>query len=585
MIKISRPTTPKISSTLSPATEQGRGQEEVLQSARLPQGTTAQYPTEYDGVAYAPIIQAWLQKKGIFGDVAEGARNNMFYQLAIELRYICNFNRDWLLQVMPTWGLPEAERKSVIDHAVNRPQGRNMPPTLLEAIEQVKQIGGANDFDGQGISNELRNPLPTRLPYVFDLIKKRFPYNPHALIQAALPPLGALCSGIHSDYIDGEEESPIFYCILTGPQASGKRVARKLDTLLTRPITLSDEAQREELREFKKKQRKAKNEKASKQPEEPEVHIRRVPLNVSKRVFLERCFYAEGRSLYSFGEEIDTLSKGMKGGAWADLTDILRLSFDGGEFGQDYAAETSFNAVVQARWNILMCGTWGAVERFFPNVEDGTMTRFMFAQIEDNVGKPLLPRAKGKQDSIEQDILTEAQRLYDMGSTGPIQHIDLRTYTQKALLRWQDVQLQIFKMGGEQDTALDTFRRRSMLMGHRAAIVAAATEGLKDSRIVANFAVWVAQEVLDMQLALYGQEVNNVNKREKQMKRSADGQLRKNSSLRILQEMDDTFTMDELKEEYEARGFKAAAADTSISRWKTKGLVKSEDNINFEKVK
>ena len=585
MIKISRPTTTKISSTLAPATEQGRGQEEVLQSARLPQGTTAQYPTEYDGVAYAPIIQAWLQKKGIFGDVAEGARNNMFYQLAIELRYICNFNRDWLLQVMPAWGLPEAERKSVIDHAVNRPQGRNMPPTLLEAIEQVKQIGGANDFDGQGISNELRNPLPTRLPYVFDLIRKRFPYNPHALIQAALPPLGALCSGIHSEYIDGEEESPIFFTILTGPQASGKKVARKLDRMIMHPIKMHDEAQREEQREFKKKQRKAKNEKASKQPDEPELHIRRVPFTISRRVFLERCFYAEERSLYSFGEELDTFTKGMKGGQWADLSDLLRLSFDGGEFGQDYAAENSFNAEVQARWNILCCGTWGAVGRFFPNVEDGTMTRFMFAQIEDNVGKPLLPQPRTKFNLLDDDIRNEAQRLFEIGSQGPIQHIDLTPYTQKALLRWQDVQIRIFKMGGEQDTALDTFRRRAMVMGHRAAIVAAATEGLKDSRIVANFAVWLAQEVLDIQLALFGQEVNTVNKQEKQMKRKAESQLKSNSSLRILQKMEDTFTLKDLEAEYVSRGFKADTARVATIRWKQKGLIKSCNDMNFEKVK
>ena len=572
------------SSITSPSADgQGVSQEEALQTARLPQGEQRLYPTEYDGATYTAIVQAWLQQKGIYGDVAEGARNNMFYQLAMELRYICNFNKDWLLQVMPIWGLPEMERKSVIDSALKRPQGKNLPDPLLAAIQKVKELGG-QDYDEQGMSNELRNPLPTRLPFIFDLIKKRFPNNPHAMILASLPAVGALCSGIHSEYIDGEEESPIFYCILTGPQASGKRVARKLDKLLTHPISAADEVAREELREFKAKQRKAKNEKASKQPEEPVIRIRRVPLNVSKRIFLERCFYAEGRSLYSFGEELDTLTKGMKGGAWADLTDILRLSFDGGEFGQDYAAENSFNAVVQARWNILMCGTWGAVNRFFPNVEDGTMTRFMFAQIEDNIGKPLTPRKKQGIANYETDIQTEAQRLYNVGSDGPIQQLDLSAFTAKALLKWQDVQLRIFELGGRKDTALDTFRRRAMLMGHRAAILASATEDMKDSRLVANFAVWVAQEVLDMQMALYGKEVNNVNLQEKQIKMAADSQLRQNSVMRMLESMDDTFTTEDLAKAYEERGLKKGAANTAITRWLQKGIIKTVDKQTYSKV-
>lgn len=563
------------------ANGQGVSQEDALQAARLPQGTQRTYPTEYDGASYTAIIQAWLQQKGIYGEVAEGSRNNMFYQLAVELRYICNSNEEWLYQVMPAWGLPDAERKSVIGHAVKRPQGKNLPETLLQAIQRVKDLG-TTEFDEQGMSNELRNPLPTRLPYVFDLIRKRFPNNPHAMIQASLPAVGALCSGIHSEYIDGEEESPIFYCILTGPQASGKRVARKLDKMLTHPISTADELSREALREFKAKQRKAKNEKSNKQPDEPEVHIRRVPLNVSKRIFLERCFYAEGRSLYSFGEELDTLTKGMKGGAWADLTDILRLSFDGGEFGQDYASENSFNAVVQARWNILMCGTWGAVNRFFPNVEDGTMTRFMFAQIEDNVGKPLTKKKKGV-DTHEKDIMKEAQRLYDLGSDGPMQRLDLSTHTQPALLKWQDVQLRIFELGGRKDTALDTFRRRSMLMGFRAAILAAATEDMKDSRLVANFAVWVAQEVLDMQLALYGKEVNYVNLQEKQIKLSADSQLRQNSAMRMLETLPDTFTMGQAREVYAAKGFKENAANVAVTRWLQKGLITLIDKQTYKK--
>ena len=69
------------------------------------------------------------------------------------------------------------------------------------------------------------------------------------------------------------------------------------------------------------------------------------------------------------------------------------------------------------------------------------------------------------------------------------------------------------------------------------------------------------------------------------MKRTADGQLRSNSSLRILQEMEGTFSLDDLVAEYESRGFQGNAAKVAVIRWKKKGIAKSDDDINFEKVK
>ena len=532
---------------------------------------TVQWPNEYDGMAYANIIEAWLQAKNIYGGVAQGNRNNMFYQLALDMRYICDFKKEWLLQVMPTWDLPLAERSSVVQSALNRPQGRNMPDALQEAIRKVKSLGDIGDMDEQAVSNEMRNPLPVKLPYVFKMLRNRFGHNPHAMILCSLPALGALCTFVRAEYIDGEMEEPIFYCILTSPQASGKKVVRKLDEMLAFPIAIHDAEQRESMMQYRKELKAAKNSK--KQPEEPEVHIRKVPAKISQRVFLERTYNAQGKSLYSFGEELDTLTKAMKGGAWADLSDILRLAFDGGEFGSDYASENSFNAVCKARWCILLAGTWGAVERFFPNLEDGTMTRFMFAQLEDNAGKPLLPRSHRGLDANETAIREEAKRLYDMCQGEPI--IISLERTKKALLEWQALQIKIYELGGKTDSALDTLRRRAMLMGFRAALVGAASEGLKDSITVANFAVWVAQEVLDQQMALFAKGLNQVNRHEQSIKAEAQSRLRTNSTLKLLAQLPNVFTLADLDNLRKSLGY-TGESHINIHRWTKKGLIECE---------
>lgn len=534
-------------------------------------GDTHLWPDEYDGVKYANIIEAWLQSKGIYGGVAQGNRNNMFYQLALELRYICDFKKDWLLQVMPSWDMQLAEREQTVKNALNRPQGRNLPDALLAAISKVKNLGDISEMDEQAVSNQMRNPLPATLPYVFRLIARRFPNNPHAMILCSLPPLGALCTQVRSNYIDGEEESPLFYCILTSPQASGKKVVRKLDDMLTFPIREHDDEQRAMMMEYKKELKRSKNKKE--QPEEPKTNIRKVPAKISQRVFLERTFYAEGKSLYSFGEELDTLTKAMKGGSWADLGDILRLGFDAGEFGSDYASENSFNAVCRARWCMLLAGTWGAVERFFPNLEDGTMTRFMFAQLEDSLGKPLLPKAQANVNTFEQGIRDEARRLYDTCSQDEEIKVALPR-TINALLEWQALQIRIFNLGGKSDVAHDTLRRRAMLMGFRAALVAAATEKMKDSQTVANFAVWVAQEVLDQQMALFAKGLNSVSRTEMRIKNEAQQQLRNNSTLKILAQLPDEFLTEDVDEIRAGMGM-ISDSHKMLSRWTRSGYITS----------
>lgn len=568
---IKRATTTKNATAASTTASQPSQVEQLVQN-RLGGQTTTQWPDEYDGIKYTNIIEAWLQQKGIYGGVAQGNRNNMYYQLALELRYICDFKKDWLLQVMPAWDMPLAEREHCVQNAINRPQGRQLPDALLAAINKVKDLGDISELDEQAVSNEMRNPLPPTLPYIFKLLARRFPNNPHAMMLCALPPLGALCTQVRGEYIDGELECPLFYTILTSPQASGKKVVRKLDDMLAFPIREHDDVERAAMMDYKKELKKAKNKKE--QPDEPEVHIRKVPAKISQRVFLERTYFAEGKSLYSFGEELDTLTKAMKGGAWADLSDILRLGFDGGEFGSDYASENSFNAVCKARWCMLLAGTWGAVNRFFPNLEDGTMTRFMFAQLEDNKGKPLLPRQKKGIDATEEAIRAEARRLYDLCSGDAEINVQLPRTTQ-ALLDWQDLQIRIYNVGGKTDSALDTLRRRSMLMGFRAALVAVATDKMKDSATTANFAVWVAQEALDQQMALFAKGLNSVSKKEDSIKQQAQSQLRSNSTLKLLAQLPDVFTAADADKLRFGMGMMGDSTCT-ISRWQKRGLVTSE---------
>ncbi|MBQ0049897.1 MAG: hypothetical protein KBT12_06665 [Bacteroidales bacterium] len=133
--------------------------------------------------------------------------------------------------------------------------------------------------------------------------------------------------------------------------------------------------------------------------------------------------------------------------------------------------------------------------------------------------------------------------------------------------------IRIFELGGRTDTALDTLRRRSMLMGFRSALVACATEKVqKDTVSIANLAVWVAQEVLDQQMALFSKGLNAVNRHEASVKEGVQQQLRSNSTLKILAKLPSPFSKEDLVQTRKEMGL-TGPVDTSLHRWRKRGLI------------
>ena len=68
----------------------------------------------YRGIPYADIIDQLLIATGNGGGAEVGERNTVYFSLANYMRYICDFNADLLLQILPDFGLSEAERRQAI---------------------------------------------------------------------------------------------------------------------------------------------------------------------------------------------------------------------------------------------------------------------------------------------------------------------------------------------------------------------------------------------------------------------------------------------------------------------------------------
>ena len=73
----------------------------------------------FKGIPYSTIVAEWWCRNG--GEPAEGERNVKLHKLAVNLRTICDNKKEVLMQVMPRFGLSDAELKSVVDSACKEP--------------------------------------------------------------------------------------------------------------------------------------------------------------------------------------------------------------------------------------------------------------------------------------------------------------------------------------------------------------------------------------------------------------------------------------------------------------------------------
>lgn len=535
----------------------------------------------YEGIPYRDIVTRLLQRWGVYGEPAQGARNSTLYRLAREVRYICDFSVPYVLQVIPSWGLGEQERQQTVASAIASPRGTKMPPDLQAVLTELRREGedGERTETPQNVVEQL-NPLP-RLPRLIDFFVRRNPRNERAVVIATLPILGNLLCRLRARYLDGTMESPIFMSVIVGPQASGKSFLRDIYETLGAPMLEADREQLRKEREYKEKVRKAKN--AKQQPELEEFTLRCLPATVSNTQLLRRVDQNHGLSILSFAPEIDTLKRANSAGAWAQKGDIYRIGFEAGQYGQDYAAENSYSATVELRYNLLLSGTDAAVRSFFANVENGMVSRFCFAQMADDRGMKVQQRPQRIGALTREKVIDMARELFEMGSNpdpDALVYVSLPR-TLKALDQWTERRIQEYLQTG--NAALDILRRRSCLIGFRAAMVGWALCGGSEKTEVVNLALWVATEVLNQQLALYGKMLNEQEGENRRIREEGQNELRRSRNTRLLDELGETFTKGDVATLRAEHGMQGECSYI-ITRWIGAGLIMRRPDGVYQKI-
>ena len=550
---------------------QGTGQSEKCNLGPGPrsesQGTGD--PQKFKGIPYTSIIAEWWRRNG--GEPQAGERNVKLHKLAVNLRAICDNKREVLMQVMPRFGLTDAELRSVVDSACKEePKGISK---VMQGIIDALELGIPTDEieDAEAVAEETGVKVNVKaLPIGLKESLVGVPVSMHMPVLCGIMPIcGAYADGVEVEYCDGNVHRLGLMAIIHGEQASNKSVVKNAIDVWKRQFDEEDALARKREEEWKerKKGRKA-NEKA---PEDPHVLIRQVPVTVSCSTLLKRFKNSGGHTLYSFGEELDTLRKTNGAGSWSSKYDIYRLSFDRGEWGQDYNSDAAESGVVKVAYNWTMLGTNGALRKCFKadNIENGLSSRVMLAEMPD-CSFSKMPKFGKRSTEDEARIQEAVTRLRSF--TGLLDVPRLR----KAIEAW--VEAKRVEAAKDIDHVKDTYRKRAAVIGFRCGVIFHILSGAaRESKACLDFALMMAEYCLKQQIKAFGEAL------ESQFVDARDECIRYGSNHSIFDQLAPAFTMDDLRAL--KRGFcNEAGLRKIISRWYRDHWIEKTDKTHWRKL-
>ena len=350
-------------------------------------------PLRYKGIPYDRIIEKWWTFYNDGEHPIRSNRNTLTFELAVNLRHICGFDRSVLDRVIPCYdGFAEAEKLSCIDSALGE-RKTQMPRRLKEVVEAVRQDMIVEGREVDSIDEAMEqddlfyyNALPKMPQGVRESISAVGPHLAMPVIFAIAPAIGMLATGVRVD-IHGKPSQLNLISYIAGDFASGKGSIDPVVAAWLSEVKAIDKGYLLQEEEWRAQKRAAKNKKE--QPEEPKYPVRCLTLNNTVANLADRLANTRGKHAFSFTPEADTVAQKWRT-AMCDFSVMLRQAYDGTPYDREAKSADAVNVHIEKLlWNVVMCGTPDALYRVVTNYTDGFLSRMALARTPDNTFTPL----------------------------------------------------------------------------------------------------------------------------------------------------------------------------------------------------
>ena len=566
-------------------------------------------PLCYKGIPYDRIIEKWWTLYNEGEHPIRSNRNTLTFELAVNLRNICDFDRELMARVIPCYdGFPEAEKLACINSALSEKQTQ-MPKRLRDVIEAVRQDMKTEDKEDAAVEAMLQddlqyyNALPKMPQGVRESISAVGPYLAMPAIFAVTPAIGMLATGVRVD-IHGKPSQLNLISYIAGDFASGKGSIDPVISAWLSEVKTVDKGYLQQEEEWRVRKRAAKNKKD--QPEDPKYPVRCLTLNTPVANLADRLANTGGKHAFSFTPEADTVAQKWRT-AMCDFSVMLRQAYDGTPYDREAKSAEAVNVHIEKLlWNVVMCGTPDALYRVITNYTDGFQSRVAVARTPDNTFAPLTENLYGMRDEYLAKIQQVAHLLPLM--TGDV---ELPKLEQKGRDWLERVRIETLKNDDKIKarqrfrTCPTTMRMMTCLMLCRVAELLIQHHGLQgaEKRLKTEPTLWqnllqrqqtpqmlmafdvIADYMLDNALRFFRERIEAAFNSNDYI--SSDSiRCRKSKNDTIYEQLNNQFTTDEAHgATIGARGFDVpkSRVNTMLMRWERQGMVVRVDKGVYKK--
>ena len=516
-----------------------------------------EYPQVYHGTPFTDIIQKYWELFNEGKEPSKGDRDTLTYQLACDLRHICDRNAEWLDQVIPCYdGFSLEEKRQKIQSALQA-KSEGMPYRLKKVLQALKDTAVVKACGGTMTTPP---PMPKKLPPLLKLLTKNVPwfYKP-AVANAVFPALGVHLHGVRFRYWDNVEHEATFMNILIGRQSIGKGTIKKPIEYIMEDIRLRDQPNRQREAEWKQKNPGAKQKK---DPRPTDICIQMLIDNLTDAIFNQRVIDAHNngqRFIYTIVDEIEGLKKVTSRGTPDEVGLLIRKAYDNSLVGQERYGSDSVSGIAPLRWNFNASTTPPNARKFLRKmVNDGTLSRLDVSTIilsdEDDDTAPIL--------GIYDHTFAEELKPY----------ID-RLEAASGLIECQQAKKLSLDIKKENRDAVKLYESEAYrILSYRANVIAwlkgmvlYVAHGCKWSKEIADFVRWSQQYNLWCKMLYFGQQLEKELREEVEIQRQSGPQ-------NLLGLLPDEFSKEQYRLMRQQQG-KAGDGDSTLRCWMSRGYI------------
>ena len=387
----------------------------------------------YLGIPYTSIIGKWWEMYNDGQTPVKSNRDVLTFELAVNLRHICGFDRVTLDEVIPCYdGFPHEQKMKCIDSALGEKRTQ-MPKRLRDVLTELKReiLRNPSTSPGQADSDDILSALEeveqeddlfyyNRIPQaalpqgISDSIKAAGARMAMPVLAVACPAIGALATDVKV-VIHGKETKLNMHSFVVGDAASCKGDLDDVVDAWMVEETIKNSIYYQQEEEYRARKKAAKNAKS--QPEELHLPVRFLTMNNTVANLAERLSNTDGKHAFSFTPEADTVAQKWKS-TMSDFSTMLRQSYDGSRYDREAkSADATTVHIDHLLWNVCMCGTPDALYRVISNYTDGLLSRFIIAHTPDNTFAPLDDKPNLMTDRLRDRIQQVAHLLPLMQGT------------------------------------------------------------------------------------------------------------------------------------------------------------------------